>query len=109
MMGGQLVLDHPRRVHGRGVYVHRQPKCIEAATRGGLSRSLRMRVPSTDLQRIATDLSPTHDNLDAANTSSAITAAQNAAGLDRAEAVETPSRTDDDAQGKDDRREDARL
>lgn len=40
---GTLVIDLPRRLPGRGAYVHRQIACAERATkRGGVFRALRM-------------------------------------------------------------------
>lgn len=48
----RLVLDPAMRRPGRGTYVHRSERCIEAATgRGGLARSLRRRLSSEALSR----------------------------------------------------------
>lgn len=38
---GRLCFDRQRRKPGRGVYVHQQPSCIQAAMRGGFQRVLR--------------------------------------------------------------------
>lgn len=54
VVGGdqQLVLDPAMRRPGRGAYVHRSERCIEAAAgRGGLSRSLRRRLSPRALGR----------------------------------------------------------
>jgi len=41
---GRLRFDTKRRATGRGVYIHRRPECLQAALRGGFSRSLRRKV-----------------------------------------------------------------
>jgi hypothetical protein len=73
---------------GRGAYVHATSGCIEAAARGGLARSLRRAVPPEEVRRLAANLSPTHDNSPTTGEGNT----KMAAGLDAANAVESPSR-----------------
>jgi predicted RNA-binding protein YlxR (DUF448 family) len=49
--GDRIRLDPEMRLPGRGVYLHRAAACIEAAGRGGLSRSLRRRLSRPALER----------------------------------------------------------
>jgi predicted RNA-binding protein YlxR (DUF448 family) len=45
---GRLRFDSRQRESGRGVYVHRRYECMQAALRGGFSRSLRRKVVVSD-------------------------------------------------------------
>lgn len=53
---GRLGFDRPRRQHGRGVYVHQQASCVQAALRGGYQRALRrnLRLGSDVMQEAMT-------------------------------------------------------
>lgn len=53
---GRLGFDRPRRQPGRGVYVHKQASCVQAALRGGFQRSLRrnLRLGSDVMQEAMT-------------------------------------------------------
>jgi len=111
---GRLVVDRDRKLPGRGAYVHPRPGCVEAAGKAGLARSLRRAVAPDDIRRIVVEMSLTYDN----SRGRSDDRRQNAPGLDAAEAVETPRRTQATdmvasraglARSKDDRSEDARL
>ena len=109
--GQRLVVDPTSRVHhaklslrvrrlpGRGAYVHANVACVTAA---GLSRSLRSKVSPADVARIASEMSPTHDNR---GDQPLRNASQNGPGLEEGDTVEMPPRI----KAKDDRSEDARL
>jgi len=86
---------------GRGAYVHARAACVTAA---GLSRSFRKSVSAADVARIASQMSPTHDN---PGDQPLQNASQNAPGLVDGDTVEMPPRIK--AKQKDDRSEDARL
>jgi len=81
--------------------VHAIQGCLEAAARGGLARSLRRAVPPEEVRRLAIDLSPFDDNSPTTGDGNT----KKAAGLDAANAVESPSRIT----AKDDRSEDASV
>lgn len=53
---GRLGFDRPRRKPGRGVYVHQQASCVQAALRGGFQRALRrnLRLGSDVMQEAMT-------------------------------------------------------
>jgi len=59
--GPRLVVDRPRRVAGRGAYIHPLTECITAAGRGGIARSLRRAVKPDDVKRIVAEMSRTDD------------------------------------------------
>ena len=95
----------PRRLPGRGAYVHANATCVTAA---GLSRSLRRPVTAAVVARIISEMSPTDDNSGAKLGDQPLqNASQNAPGLADADTVEMPPRIK--AKRKDDRSEDARL
>ena len=125
--GPRLVIDPTSRVHnanpsqrarrlpGRGAYVHADAACVTAP---GLSRSFRRRLGATDISRVVTQMSPSHDNLGATYLADRPAdgpadgpneplqnASQNAPGLEDGDPVEMPPRN----KAKDDRSEDARL
>jgi hypothetical protein len=49
---GRIKIDEDRAQSGRGAYVHRSRKCVEAAVRGGFSRSFRRRTQPLDAERL---------------------------------------------------------
>jgi predicted RNA-binding protein YlxR (DUF448 family) len=57
--GDELVTG---RGPGRGAYVHVRPACLEGAKRGGLARSFRRSISSSQVRGLAVQLSPTDDN-----------------------------------------------
>jgi uncharacterized protein len=59
LVGDQLVAG---RGPGRGAYVHVRPSCLEGASRGGLARSFRRSISSSQVRGLATKLSSTDDN-----------------------------------------------
>ena len=109
--GAHLAVDLPRRLPGRGAYVHPRAACVTAA---GLSRSLRRKVSGAEVSRIVSQMSPGKDNSNvevglgsvaAAGDQPLQNASQNAPGLEGGDTVEMPPRL----KAKDDRSEDARL
>jgi predicted RNA-binding protein YlxR (DUF448 family) len=93
----------PRRLPGRGAYVHPAVTCVTVA---GLSRSLRRPVTAAVVSRLMSEMSPTDDNSGAKLVEQLLqNASQNAPGLDGGDTVEMPPRI----KAKDDRSEDARL
>jgi predicted RNA-binding protein YlxR (DUF448 family) len=49
---GRIKLDDHARQPGRGAYTHRTRDCLEAAVRGGFSRSFRRRTQPLDVERL---------------------------------------------------------
>jgi predicted RNA-binding protein YlxR (DUF448 family) len=95
----------PRRIWGRGAYVHASAACVTAA---GLAKSLRRQVRGTDVSRIVSEMSPTDDNWGGPLGDQPLqNARQNDPGLEGGDTVEMPPRIK--AKAKDDRSEDARL
>lgn len=49
--GGVLAVDHPRRLGGRGAYVHADGRCVrQAMRRGALSRALKSAVATSEAE-----------------------------------------------------------
>jgi predicted RNA-binding protein YlxR (DUF448 family) len=97
------LVHRPRRLPGRGAYVHGNTACVTVA---GLSRSLRRAVSAAVVSRIMSEMSPTDDNSGAKLGDQPLqNASQNAPGLADGDTVEMPPRI----KAKDDRSEDARL
>ncbi len=52
--GGQIAVDHPRRLGGRGAWVHVSAKCLkDAVKRGGIARGLECGRPSFSAEELA--------------------------------------------------------
>jgi len=49
---GRIKIDEDTRQPGRGAYVHRSRACVEAAARGGFSRSFRRRTQHVDVEQL---------------------------------------------------------
>ncbi len=58
--GSRLVVDRPRRVAGRGAYVH--VRCLANLNRGQIARTLKRAVDDGDVKRIVFELSLSSDN-----------------------------------------------
>jgi len=85
--------------------VHANAACVTAA---GLAKSLRRQVRGTDVSRIVSEMSPTHDNWGGPMGDQPLqNASQNDSGHEGGDTVEMPPRIK--AKAKDDRSEDARL
>lgn len=55
--GGQIAVDHPRRLGGRGAWVHVSPRCIQdAVKRGGIARGLECGRPSFSPEELSAAL-----------------------------------------------------
>jgi predicted RNA-binding protein YlxR (DUF448 family) len=49
---GRINIDEHATMPGRGVWIHRRRKCLEAAAAGGFARSLRRRTQHVDVERL---------------------------------------------------------
>jgi predicted RNA-binding protein YlxR (DUF448 family) len=50
---GRVQIDEHAQLPGRGAWIHRQRKCVEAAARGGFARSFRRKTQHVDVERLS--------------------------------------------------------